>query len=264
MSSATDPASVWKRIAGWWDGAVGEGNEFQIQLIMPATDRLLGVRAGERVLDVGCGNGNYSRRMGRAGAEVVGVDVAEGFVEAARRRTGVGDGKVEYRVVDATDEGALVALGGAGAFDAAVCSMALMDLPVLDPLLSALAVLLKSTGRFVFSIPHPCFNSAYSRMTAELVNEGGRMEQVYGVSVLRYITPGVGLSAGMLNQPEPHYLFHRPLSELVGTFGRHGFVMDGVEEPVFAAGGAGGKNAFSWKARPEIPPALVGRLVRGR
>lgn len=259
---SSDPRDIWTRIAPWWDASLGEGNEFQLQLIMPATDRLLGVRAGERVLDVACGNGNYARRLGRAGAEVVAFDVAGPFIEAARRRTAGGDGRIAYHVADATDEAAVVAVGGGGgAFDAAVCSMALMDIPTLDPLLRALRVLVKPGGRFVFSVPHPCFNSAHSRMTAELINEDGRLEQVYGVEITRYITPAADLSAGILNQPEPHYLYHRPLSLLVSTFAGHGFVFDAVEEPTFPEGGGGGRNAFSWKARPEIPPALVGRLL---
>lgn len=256
-----DPAAIWTRIAPWWDAALGEGNEFQLQLIMPATDRLLAPQPGQRVLDIACGNGNYARRLATAGAHVTAIDVAPAFIDAARRRTTPADGRIDYRVIDATEEAAVLSAGDPASFDAAVCSMALMDLPTIDPLLSALRTLLKPAGRFVFSIPHPCFNSAHARMTAELVNTAGRMEQVYGVTLARYITPTTDLSSGLLNQPEPHYLYHRPLSLLVSTFAAHGFTLDALEEPTFPAGGSSGKNAFSWKSRPEIPPALVGRLI---
>src|SRR4051794_19975373 len=106
---ADEAADIWRRIARWWDEAIGEGNEFQRQLIMPATDRLLAVRPGQRVLDVACGNGNYSRRLAAAGAEVVACDVAEGFIEAAKRR-GL-SGQITYRVADATKVDGLLALG---------------------------------------------------------------------------------------------------------------------------------------------------------
>jgi ubiquinone/menaquinone biosynthesis C-methylase UbiE len=48
---------------------------------------LLGdVRAGERVLDIGSGAGDFTAVAGRAGAEVVGVDIALGALTRARAR----------------------------------------------------------------------------------------------------------------------------------------------------------------------------------
>ncbi|HXW58397.1 MAG TPA: class I SAM-dependent methyltransferase [Solirubrobacteraceae bacterium] len=47
---------------------------------------LLGhVRAGERVLDVGCGDGRFAAELVRAGAHVVGVDVAARALRRAER-----------------------------------------------------------------------------------------------------------------------------------------------------------------------------------
>ncbi len=44
------------------------------------------VRAGERVLDVGCGEGRFAAELGKAGAEVVGIDVAAEPLRRARER----------------------------------------------------------------------------------------------------------------------------------------------------------------------------------
>src|SRR5215212_3259627 len=47
---------------------------------------LLGeVRPGERVLDLGCGAGRFLAAMRDAGADPVGVELAEGALERARR-----------------------------------------------------------------------------------------------------------------------------------------------------------------------------------
>ena len=258
MPSPHEIRATWERIASWWDNAIGEGNEFQQQLIMPATDRLLHLRPGEVVLDAACGNGNYARRMGRAGAKVVAFDGAATFIERAKTRTTEKDGDIEYLVLDATDESALLSLGESR-FDAAVCSMAMMDLPTITPLLSAMRRLLKPNGRFVFSVPHPCFNSCALRLTAELVENDGQLAQVYGVHVTQYLQPTTELSTGIINQPAPHYLFHRPLGVLLAECFAAGFVVDGLEEPAFAPG-SNAKNAFSWAKRPQIPPAMVVRI----
>ncbi|HEX8913508.1 MAG TPA: class I SAM-dependent methyltransferase [Humisphaera sp.] len=262
MSTTPPPArphEIWDRIAPWWAEAIGEGNDFQLRLIMPTTDRLLEPRPGLRVLDVCCGNGNYARRLGRAGCRVLAVDASENFLADARRRTTAADGDVAYARCDATDEAALLALGEAGSFDAVVCSMAVMDLPTVAPLFRAARRLLGPAGRFVYSVSHPCFNSNGSRMTAELVNEGGRTAQVFGVHITRYLRETTDLASGILNQPEPHYTFHRPIHVLVREAVSAGLSIDAMEEPAFPPE-SGAKSAFSWAKRPDVPPALVVRM----
>ncbi|HTD07557.1 MAG TPA: class I SAM-dependent methyltransferase [Solirubrobacteraceae bacterium] len=44
------------------------------------------VRAGQRVLDVGCAEGRFAAELTRAGADVVGIDVAEEPLRRARAR----------------------------------------------------------------------------------------------------------------------------------------------------------------------------------
>jgi SAM-dependent methyltransferase len=43
----------------------------------------LGLTAGDRVLDVGCGPGRHAHELARRGFEVVGVDIAQRFVDLA-------------------------------------------------------------------------------------------------------------------------------------------------------------------------------------
>ncbi len=256
--SMNDSLDIWRRIAPWWDQSLGEGNHFQRELIMPTTDRLLAIQRGDCVIDACCGNGNYTRRLAKAGAKVLAFDGSEPFIAAARVRTTPQDGEIDYRVIDATDESAMCALGEKQ-FDAAVCNMAMMDLPTISPLLKAMRFLLKPGGRFVFSVSHPCFNSNQSVMTAELANTAGQLQQTFGVKITRYLQPSTDLASGILHQPEPHYTFHRPLSLLLGDCFNAGFVVDGFEEPAYPEG-SGAKNPFAWKKRPEIPPAVIVRL----
>ncbi|MBC8791938.1 MAG: hypothetical protein C6Y20_10045 [Tagaea sp. CACIAM 22H2] len=58
------------------------------------------IAAGERVLDIGSGNGYIASRLGEAGANVVGIELEPHKVEAARSR--FGDASVSFRVGDAT------------------------------------------------------------------------------------------------------------------------------------------------------------------
>ena len=47
-----------------------------------------GIRLRDRVLDVGCGTGVLTAAMAEFGAEAVGIDVSEPYLDAARRQGG--------------------------------------------------------------------------------------------------------------------------------------------------------------------------------
>lgn len=239
---------------------MAEGNRFQLFLVGPAAERLLGVRPGERVLDVACGNGVFSRRLARLGARVVATDFSPTFLERARARTTEHADRIEYRLADATDEAQLLALGE-NSFDAVVCNMALMDMPVIEPLMRAVARLLSPEGRFVFSVSHPCFNSTGSKLALEEEERDGGLVEVYSVRVSEYLQPTPRKGVGMPGEPMPHLYFDRPLSVLLGACFSAGLVLDGLEEPAFEPG-VTGERGLSWTNYHHIPPVLVARARR--
>ena len=165
-------------------------------------------------------------------------------------------------MVDATDADALRALGP-GRFDGALCSMALMDLADIGPLMNALASLLRPTGRFVFSVLHPCFNNPAVVQMGELQDCSGALVTTYSVKISRYLTPYSQLGLAIHGQPVPHPYFHRPLGVLLKDAFEAGLVLDALEERAFPPENTGGSSALSWNGRfSEIPPVLIGRLRR--
>jgi len=254
---ADENRRIWDANARWWDDRIGGGNDFQVQLIEPATDRLLDVRAGDRVLDAACGAGRYARRMAALGARVVAFDYSAEFIARARERTPA-DTAIEYHVLNAADLDALLS-HGAQRFDKAVCTMAIMDMPEIRQLFAALSRLLVPGGTFVFSVTHPCFHSAAIQRFAEIHEEdAGRHVARSGVKVSSYLSPYARKTEGIIGQPEPQWFFHRPLSALFRVGFDAGFVVDGMEEPGFPR--AHGKPGVRWSDMPDIPPILVVRM----
>jgi ubiquinone/menaquinone biosynthesis C-methylase UbiE len=127
-------ARVQRRVQRYgWDLAAHDYERlWQAQLGPAQADMLarIGLRAGERVVDVACGTGLVSfaaaAAVGAAG-RVIGVDISGAMVDAAQRRgDALGVGQVVFARMDAE------ALDLADAdFDVALCGLGLMYMP--DP-----------------------------------------------------------------------------------------------------------------------------------
>lgn len=251
----------WDQIAAWWDAQVGEDANLGVR---PAVERLLEVLPGERVLEIACGNGALARRLAEAGARVVATDFSAAFLRLARERTAARPdlaARIDYRLIDATDEAQLLGLEQDGPFDAAVCVMGLMDMPTIDPLMAALARLLKPGGRFVWTVVHPCFNSRGATRQIEEEDRDGELVTTYAVKVTRYLQPYTSKGIGIVGQPAPHYSFERPLGMLFASGFRAGFVVDGFEELCPPRPEDPSRlRAFSWANFQEIPAFLVARM----
>lgn len=98
---------------------------------------LLAPRAGERILDVGCGEGALTQQIADRGAIVVGIDSSQDMIDAARARG------LDARLGDAE------ALAFDDEFDAAFSNAALHWVRDHDALLDGIARALRRGGRFV-------------------------------------------------------------------------------------------------------------------
>jgi 2-polyprenyl-3-methyl-5-hydroxy-6-metoxy-1,4-benzoquinol methylase len=220
---------AWEDNAAWWHETVGEGDRFHELLIYPAVEELLGTIKGETVLDVGCGNGNFARRLSRLGAHVHGIDFSEQLIKQARSSTPDAD-SLTFDVVDATNVDSLRKVR-THRFDAVVASMVLHDMADISLLLTTIGTALRPvTGRFVCALPHPCFNS--TRVTwFEERSFGADWSRIQGVTVTSYLRPFVDHTRIKPSQPTPTPVFHRPLSLLVGMCCRAGLMLDAMVEP---------------------------------
>jgi trans-aconitate methyltransferase len=98
---------------------------------------LLSVRPGERILDLGCGDGVLTQKIAAAGAIVTGVDSSPAMIEAARRSD------VDARLVSAEN------LPFQGDFDAVFSNAALHWMTDQDAVVGGVFRALKLSGRFV-------------------------------------------------------------------------------------------------------------------
>jgi len=110
---------------------------FVAELARPLVD-LLDPRPGERILDLGCGDGRLTAIIAARGARVLGIDASAAMVEAARARG------LEVRLMDAA------ALDDEAAFEAVFSNAALHWMTSrVDAVLAGVWRALVPGGRFV-------------------------------------------------------------------------------------------------------------------
>ncbi|MCI4665226.1 MAG: class I SAM-dependent methyltransferase [Neomegalonema sp.] len=111
----------WARSAEAWIADMGEHGDFGRACVLdrPMLARI-DAHSYRRALDVGCGEGRFSRMLRARGIDTIGVDPTARLIEEARRRDPEGD----YR----EGNGEKLAFDD-NSFDLVVCCMVLIDIP---------------------------------------------------------------------------------------------------------------------------------------
>ncbi len=216
------------------DWGVGHYESTAAQLA-PAAEVVIqraGLRAGQRVLDLGCGTGNAALVAARTGAEVIGVDPATRLLEVARARA------------DADGLSVTFELGNAGAIplpdhsvDVIVSVFAVIFAP--DPVAAAaeMARVLIPTGRVVLSAWRP----------------GGPIADMNRVASETMMT-----ALGAPPPPPGGFAWHERES-LIEAFGPHGFSVE-IDEHRLAYV-ANSVDEFVDTEQQNHPMAVTGKAV---
>ncbi|HEX8325780.1 MAG TPA: class I SAM-dependent methyltransferase [Tepidisphaeraceae bacterium] len=242
----------WSDVAAWYDALVGEaGSEYHRHVVLPGVLRLLDAQAGQKVLDVACGEGVLCRLLRERGVETTGIDAARELIAAAKKK---GDG--DYRVGDARDLSKLPA----AIYDAAACVLAIQNIHPVRPVFDGVAHCLKPLGRFVVVMMHPAFRGAKE-------SHWGWDEQkkVQYRRVDRYLIPRKSPIVAHPGQKESDYTwtFHKPIEAYVKAARQAGLLVDALEEwPSHKTSQPGPRQAAENQSRKEIPMFLAIRCVR--
>ncbi len=241
-------STSWGNVAGWYNQHLEENDDtYQEKLIKPNLLRILSPKPGEEILDVGCGQGFFARELARAGAKVVGVDVAGELIKLAKEHPGKNE---TYLVLSAEK---MVSLSS-NRFDAAICILALQNIKNLQAAISEISRVLKPGGRLVLVLNHPTFRipGASSWAYDEKTSTQYRNINKY----LSEITQEVDMTQGITDEKKKRFTmsFHHPLQVYFKAFAKAGLCVTRLEEWVsHKTSDKGPRKAAEDVARKEIP-----------
>jgi SAM-dependent methyltransferase len=133
MSSEQTGAAAAQR----WSSDTYEDNVRFVSDLGAGVMEWLDPKPGERILDLGCGDGVLTIKLIESGADVIGADASEDFVQAARERG------IDARLIDGH------ALTFEREFDAVFSNAALHWMTQPQAVIAGVARALKPGGRFV-------------------------------------------------------------------------------------------------------------------
>jgi len=154
-----DVGRMWNENAEVWTRLARKGYDvYRDYLNTPAFLEMLGEVKGLSGLDIGCGEGNNTRLLARAGARMTGIDIAEVFIRHARESETSEPLGIVYQEASAVE-----LPFEAETFDFATAFMSLMDIPENEQAIAEAFRVLKGGGFLQFSVAHPCTNTIHRR-----------------------------------------------------------------------------------------------------
>ncbi|MEK7610313.1 MAG: class I SAM-dependent methyltransferase [Patescibacteria group bacterium] len=189
----------------------------------PALLAILGDAGGKSVLDLGCGDGYYSRLLAEKGARVVGVDFSEISIGIAMKHEKQKSLGIKYIQTDITSAFPLEDCS----FDAVVADMVLVTISSQNLLINTISEVrrvLKKGGMVLISDGHPVDFARKDR--------SGHYVATYTQGTNYFTSPApykVRLEIGSRSVEWTNY--HRTLGDLINPWIENDFTLIGVIEP---------------------------------
>lgn len=136
MQTTTTEAAPPKAVQRWSASDYAKNGRFVQEMAGPVF-AMLAPKSGERILDLGCGDGTLTAEIKAAGADVLGVDLSDELLAVARMK-GLAVRKLDGHALDFVQE-----------FDAVFSNAALHWMRAPDLVIAGVARALKPKGRFV-------------------------------------------------------------------------------------------------------------------
>jgi ubiquinone/menaquinone biosynthesis C-methylase UbiE len=242
----------WGKEAKWYDKMLEDNDDtYQTKVILPNILRILNPKPAEVVVELGCGQGFFSRIVAKSGAKVIGIDIGKELIEIAKDRAdkdGISGKQISFYTASADNVGVVADKSS----DAVLLILALQNMKNLAGVVGEIKRIMKPDARALFVLNHPAFrvikNSDWG------FDEDTKTQYRKVSKYLSQFEAEIDMHPGDKGNRSVTKSFHRSLQDYVKIFAKEGLAVTRLEEWIsHRQSGKGPRQMAEDIARKEIP-----------
>jgi len=258
----------WGGVAKWYDSLLKMDGTYQKEVILPNLLKMMNVKAGDKILDIACGQGFFARALSKEGADVTGTDISPELIKFAKEKAGnneryfVANADNFFKEMVRTNFVNEEKLNGPG-FDKAMIVLAIQNIENLNGVLAEASRALKVGGKLFLVLNHPIFRNP--KHTVWGFDEKNKVQYRRVDEYLSESQTEIDMTPGTdnKNKKKSTISFHRPLQIYFKALVKNNFLVGRLEELVSnKKSESGPRQKAEDKARKEIPLFMMIEAVK--
>lgn len=236
----------WDKVSGWYKKVVGQkGHYYHERVIIPGVLRLMNLKPGQAVLDLGCGQGILARYIDQK-VNYVGVDLARSLIDEAKKE----DKNPRHTCFVANIEGDLKIKEK---FDWAAVILTIQNVKHPYRVIRNAHQALKTGGKLLIVMNHPCFR--IPKHSDWIIKNDKQCR-----TIDNYLAPlEIPIESSPFDKRDNKITlsYHYPLSAYSEMLSDNGFLIEKIEEWTSDKKSEGRMAKIEDRARREFPLFLT-------
>lgn len=219
-----DDLHFWEQQADTFDEFIGEeGDPLRSDILDPFIMSQIAPKQTDRILDAGCGNGYFCRKLSPLIESVTGIDGSKRMIEIAEERSDAYK-NISYQLQDLTESNWKLQKE----FSCVLAHLILQDMSDIEAFFIESKRLLAKNGRLFITIPHPFTSPPVGYYKLGLPGRLGLHSgylKTYNYLEERKARRSIYLAKGL-----HHNYYHRTISTYISTALKHNFTLSSFKE----------------------------------